>query len=90
MPEEIFELVVRVCSWIIVAFSFLGGLGLLFVPKVMAKLSRALNRSFPTDALQKVLEKPIDADQWIIGHRMVVAVVALVVSIVIFIQLMVG
>ena len=89
MAEETFYLVVRVCSWIIVAFSFLVGLGLLLVPKVIAKLSRSFNRSFPTDALEKALEKPIEADKWIVGHRIVVGMVALVISIVIFIQLMV-
>jgi len=89
MLGEIFFQVVMICSWIIVAFCFLGGLGLLFVPKVTAKLNRVLNRSFSTEALEKALGKSVDADKWIIGNRIVVGVVALVGSIIIFIQLMV-
>lgn len=90
MPEEIFFQAVRVCSWIIVWFCFLGGFGLLVVPKFMVKLNRVLNRSFPTDALQKVLERPIDGDKWVVGHRIVVGVIGLLISIIIFVQLMVG
>ena len=87
MLEETFKLVVRVCSWIIVVSCFLSGFGFLIFPKAMVRLNRALNRSFFAKVLVEAIEKPIDIDQWIIGHRIVVGIVALVVSIVFFLQL---
>ena len=87
MWVETFELVVRVCSWIIVAFCFLMGLGLLVAPKAIVKLSRVLNRFFSTERLREAIEKVVDSDQWIVGHRITVGIIALVVSIIIFLQI---
>jgi len=84
MEVETFVSVVRVCALIIAAICFLGGLGFLIFPKAMVKLTGALNRSFSIDRLQRALEKPIDVDRRVIGIRVVVGIIALVVSIVIF------
>ena len=86
---ETFELVVRVCAGIIVVSCFLVGLGLLVVPKAMVKLNRVLNRIFSTERLNKALEKPVDVDQWIIGHRIVFGIVAMAVSIILFFSLVI-
>lgn len=90
IAEEVFYQAVLICSWIIVAFCFFAGLGLLLFPKATMRLNNALNRSFDSKGLEKVLTKQIEADQWIIGKRVMVGICALVVSIVFVLQLVIG
>ncbi len=61
----------------------LVGVGLLWVPESVQKLSHRLNVSHdPSNALRKVIDKEISSDRWIIGNRRVLGIIALLISVV--------
>ncbi len=59
----------------------LVGVGLLWAPKSIQKLSHRLNVSYdPSNLLRKVIDKEISSDRWILGNRHVLGVIALLIS----------
>lgn len=77
-------LVIRTVSLVVTVMCFLAGIGFLFFPKSMNRISQTLNKTFhPLENLGKTLEKQV-SDKWIVSSSRVLGVIALVFSVVMF------
>jgi hypothetical protein len=77
-------LVIKTVSWVVTIMCFLAGIGFLFFPKSMSRVSQTMNKTFhPLENLEKALEKQI-SDKWIVSSSKVLGVIALIISVVIF------
>lgn len=87
MMKEI--LMFKIFAWVIGGGCFLAGIGFLFFPKGMNRASQALNKSFhPLEDLNKLFQKEINNDKWIVSSSKALGIISLLVSVVFFVVLL--
>ena len=82
-------LMAKIVGWVIGGGCFLAGIGFLFFTKAMKRANQIMNKTFyPLENLDKLFEKQINNDQWIVSNSRFLGIISLLVSIVFFVVLL--
>jgi len=78
--------ILKTANFILGVMAIIIALGFLFIPKLFIRLGRTLDKSFSIEIIREKLEDKIIIDQWIMRHRIALAIISLVVSVVLLCQ----